>query len=190
MALPILFALGRAPASLQGAGDAPILALLAALLAIGAWFAIGAWLRRRRAARADAKVHGDFEAFALAALANAAKLDGVVTGAEQEAIARAMSEAANSDFDPKRVEVALAHATLTKDELIAYVQERAALFSHDQKVLVLKALLSVFVADEHFDEGEHQALIDYTTALGFDRQSAPGQLRGLMSDLARGRMVT
>lgn len=190
MTLPTLMALQGGAFPSGGAGGAPMWALVAILVAICAFFAVSIWLRRRRAARAETLVHGDFETFVLAALANAAKLDGVVTGAEHEAIAHAMSEASNADYDRGKIESALASASLNKDELIAYLQERGALFSHDQKVLLLKLLLAVFVADELFDEGEHQALVEYTTALGFDRQSAPGQLRGLMSDLSRGRMVT
>lgn len=190
MMLLAMHALQGATSPFGAASGAPTWGLLAVLIAICAVFGAGLWLRSRRAARAETLVHGDFETFVLAALANAAKLDGVVTSAEQDAIAQAMSEASNAAYDRARVEAALASASLSKSELIAYLQERSAVFSHDQKVLLLKLLLSVFVADELFDEGEHHALVEYATALGFDRQSAPGQLRGLLSDLSRGRMIT
>lgn len=188
--MPIAIALEGASSGGGSSVSAPMLAFLVAAAAIGAIFATSVWLRRSRAQRADGLIHGDFSAFVLAALANAAKLDGAITDVERAAIADAMKEVSSSGSDHAEIEAALARATLSKNELVAYLQEHGAVFSHDQKVLLLKLLVSVFVADELFDEGEHQALIDYTTALGFDRQSAPGRLRGLVSDLARGRMVT
>jgi hypothetical protein len=54
---------------------------------------------------------------------------------------------------------------------------------------LLKALLSVFTADGSFDETEHAALVDYTAAVGFDRQSAPEILRGISRDFARGTIT-
>ena len=40
--------------------------------------------------------------------------------------------------------------------------------------------MTVFVADGKFDEIEHAALVDYTAAVGFDRQGAPEMLRGFV----------
>jgi hypothetical protein len=54
---------------------------------------------------------------------------------------------------------------------------------------LLKALLSVFVSDGRFDETEHGALIDYTEAIGFDRQSAPEMLHRLSRDVVRGNIT-
>ena len=56
-------------------------------------------------------------------------------------------------------------------------------------VALLKALLSVFVADGRFDEREHAALVDYTEAIGFDRKSAPDMLKGLTRDFAKGNIT-
>jgi uncharacterized membrane protein YebE (DUF533 family) len=84
---------------------------------------------------------------------------------------------------------ALTSAQLTKDELVAYLAARSGKFSREQKMALLKALLSVFSADGRFDETEHAALVDYTAAVGFDRQSAPEMLRGIARDFQRGRIT-
>ena len=54
---------------------------------------------------------------------------------------------------------------------------RSRAFTRDQKVALLKALMAVFVSDGKFDESEHSALMDYTAAIGFDREGAPQLLR-------------
>ena len=54
---------------------------------------------------------------------------------------------------------------------------RPRAFTRDQKVALLKALMSVFVSDGKFEESEHAALLDYTAAIGFDREGAPQLLR-------------
>lgn len=165
------------------------LALFVVVVAIVAWIGVRALLRRMRAGKADAVVHGDFAAFALEALANAAKLDGRASDPERAAIAQAMREIAGAQFDGSRVERALSSAMLGKEELVAYLAEKGRAFTHAQKVQFLKALLSVFVADGRFEENEHHALVEYTAAIGFDRKGAPERLRGLLSDMAKDRIT-
>ena len=175
-----------APAT-SGASGA--LALLVLIAAIAAWLGIRALVRRLRADKTETVVHGAFADYALEALVNAAKIDGRVSEAERAAVAQAMAEIAGAGFDAALVTAAFTRARLTKDELVAYLAERARAFARAQKVSLLKALLAVFVADGRFDETEHAALVDYTAAIGFDRQSAPEMLRGIARDFSRGNIT-
>lgn len=177
-----------APAASNGAGSA--LALLVLIVAGGGWLGLRAFMRRLRAGRAEQVVRGEFPEFALHALANAAQLDRRVAAAEREAILTAMQTLGGAAFDAAKVDAALASAKLTKDELVDYLAATSRTFSRDQKVEFLKALLGVFVADGRFEENEHRALIEYTAAVGFDRDHAPNQLRGLLSDMSKGRVIT
>lgn len=170
-----------------GAGSA--LALLILIAAIVGWFALRAAIRRIRARRTEAVVRGAFGDFAVEALVNAARLDGRMADAERAAIVQAMSDLTGTAYDAARVDTAFARATLTKEELVAYLEDKSPTFSNSQKVQFLKALLSVFVADGGFDEREHQALVEYTAAVGFDRQSAPGMLRRLVGDMVKDRIT-
>ena len=156
--------------STGGQGNSALF-LLILIAAIVGWFALQSGIRRLRARKTEAVVHDAFHEFAVVALMNAARLD--ISGAE---------------FDPSRLQVA-ANAQLTKDELVAYLEEKSRTFANEQKVKFLKALLGVLVADGRFDEVEHQALIDYTAAVGFDRHGAPQMLRGLLSDMTRDRIT-
>jgi uncharacterized membrane protein YebE (DUF533 family) len=185
--MPFLASTANAGAPAEGGGTA--LALFVVIVAVIVWIGMRVLLRRMRAGKADAVVHGDFAAFALEALANAAKLDGRASDPERAAIAQAMREIAGADFDASRVQSALSSAMLGKDELVAYLAEKGRAFTHAQKVQFLKALLAVFVADGRFEENEHHALVEYTAAIGFDRQSAPQRLRGLLSDMAKDRIT-
>jgi uncharacterized membrane protein YebE (DUF533 family) len=165
------------------------LALLILIAAIAGWLGLRALVRRMRAGKTESVVHGAFAEYAREVLVNAARIDGRVSEAEHAAIANALREIAGAAQDTTQVAAALADATLTKDELVAYLAEREGAFSRQQKVQLLKALLAVFVADGHFDETEHAALVDYTAAIGFDRQGAPDVLRGLMGDFKRGNIT-
>lgn len=186
----MLFAIAivQAPAQ-NGQSGTTALALLVLIATIAAWLGLRALVRSLRAGKTEATVHGRFAEYALAALVNAAKLDGRVDAAERAAIAAAMTEIAGAGFDAERVETAFAGADLSKDDLIAYLTERAGAFTRDQKMALLKALLVVFVADGRFNETEHAALVDYTAAIGFDRSSAPEMLRRLMRDFRRGNIT-
>ncbi len=160
------------------------------LIAAGlAWLGLRLVIRRLRAGKAERVVHGAFDEFALAALVNAAKLDGRVAEAERAAILSAMRDIAGAGFTASAVDAAFVGVGLAKAELVAYLAERAPRFSHTQKTTLLKALLAVFVADGRFDEAEHQALVDYTAAIGFDRQSAPELLQGLIGDMIKERIA-
>lgn len=170
-------------------GNETAFALLLLLALIAAWFAVRFFVRRMRARSAEAVVHGSYDAFLLEALTNAAKLDGRVSAPERDAIAASIRDACGHELSPSQIDDALARATLTKDALVAYLEEHANAFSDVQKVRFLKALLSVLVADGGFDESEHHALVDYTAAIGYDRQSAPQRLRGLVQDMARDRIA-
>lgn len=157
-------------------------------LAVG-WLGVNALTRTLRARKAEAATGGRYGDYVLEALVNAAKIDGRVNPAEREAIAQALIEATGSAIDPAVLDNAFAHAKLSKAELIAYLVARSGQFTHAEKVGLLKALMTVFVADGHFDEVEHAALIDYTAAVGFDRASAPQMLRGAASDVTRGNII-
>jgi uncharacterized membrane protein YebE (DUF533 family) len=170
-------------------GGGAVLALFVLVVTLAAWFGMRTMVRGMRARKTEAAVGGNFADYALEALVNAAKIDGRVNDEERRAIARAMAEIGGAGFDAQRVEAAFTSAKLTKNELVAYLGARSRAFSRDQKVALLKALLSVFVADGRFDETEHGALIDYTAAVGFDRQSAPDMLRGLGRDFTRGNIT-
>ena len=184
----IFFSTGAgAPAASSGADGA--LALLVVIAAIAGWLGLRTLLRRIRASKTETAVHGSFVEYALAALVNAAKIDGRVSEAERTAIVQAMGDITSTVFEAARVESAFASTSLGKDELVAYLAERSRAFSRQQKVALLKALLGVFVADGRFDETEHAALVDYTAAVGFDRQSAPEMLRGLARDFTRGNIT-
>lgn len=177
---------GGAPAT--EAGGAPI-ALFVIIVAIVAWFGLRALVRGLRAGKTAAAIGADFRSYAMEALANAANIDGRVNDAERGAIAQAMRELTGAAVEAASVDAALASAKLSKDELVAYLADRSAAFSRSQKTALLRALLSVFVADGKFDETEHAALVDYTAAVGFDRQSAPEMLRRLSRDFVRGSIT-
>ena len=185
MNILLLFALGAA----SGQPDNTMILVLALLGAVGAWFGARALLQGMRAGKTDAVIQGDFTTFALEALANAAKIDGRVTEPEVHAIVKAMGDIAGPDFGADRVSAALASARLSKEELIAFLSSRASNVAREQKLKLLKALMNVFVADGAFDEGEHQALVEYTAAIGFDRQGAVQMLRGLAGDFRRGNIT-
>lgn len=185
--MAILFSQSSAISAPAG-GSNSALVLLVLIAVIFGWLALRATIRRIGALRTRAVVHDAFHEFALVALMNAAQLDGRVTDSERVAIAGAMREIAGPSFDPAQVQGA-PPGGLTKDELVAYLEEKSRSLSNDQKVKFLKALLGVFVADGRFDEVEHQALVDYTAAVGFDRQGAPNRLKALLGDMVRDRIT-
>jgi hypothetical protein len=166
---------------------APWLILLG--LAIAAWVAFRWFMHRRNVQAAERVVGGSFEAFALEALANAARIDGRVVESERAALTELMREIAGPNFDPARAAAALDGARLNKDQLLDYLAKKSGTFSHEQKSLLLKSLLALIVADNKFHEAEHAALVDYTEAVGFDRQSAPDLLRSLGRDVKSGNMI-
>lgn len=175
-----------APAS-SDAGGGP-LALVILIAAIAGWIGLRQLVRGMRARKTESAVGDSFADYALEALVNAAKIDGRVNDAERAAIAAAMRDLAPG-FDAASVAPAFERARLSKDELVAYLAAKADSFSRAQKTALLKALLSVFVADGRFDETEHGALVDYTAAVGFDRQGAPDMLRGIARDFKRGNIT-
>lgn len=176
-------------------GDAPNLAAgqaaiatIVLILVVIAFFALRAAMRDLQVRRAQRAIGNRYADFVREALVNAAKIDGRVNDHERRAIASALSEATGASIDSAGVEAALAGAQLSKGELVSYLSARANSFSTDQKAALLKALLAVFVSDGHFDETEHAALIDYTAAIGYERQGAVGVLRGL-ADIRAGNIV-
>lgn len=188
----VLFSMDAAAAAAPvqpEASNGAVLALFALIVAVAAWMGLRSLVRGLRARRAEASIGGDFTAYALEAMVNAAKLDGRVNDAERAAIAAAMQDLAGPEFDAGRVAQAFEAARLNKAQLVAYLTARARVFSREQKTALLKALLAVFVADGRFDESEHAALVDYTEAVGFDRQGAPQLLRGLTQDFAKGNIT-
>lgn len=171
-----------------GEGGA-VIALFVVVVAVALWIALRAFVRSLRARKTQAATGGDFTGYALEALVNASKIDGRVNDTEKQAILVAMREIDGAAFDAARVEQALSQARLSKDELVAYLASKSRVFTRDQKVALLKALLSVFVSDGRFDETEHAALVDYTAAVGFDRQSAPDTLRSIARNFTRGNIT-
>ena len=176
-----------APLKEDAAGATLALFLLVVLAA--AWLGLRTFVRSLRARKTERTVGASFTDYALEALVNAAKVDGRVNDEERRAVARAIGDLAGPTYTGPVVEAAFTKARLTKDDLVAYLAQRSKLFSRDQKVALLKALLSVFVADGNFDEREHAALVDYTEAIGFDRRGAPDMLRGLTRDFAKGNIT-
>lgn len=191
----LVFALGAGLAPAARAAEAPAnngaatLALFVVVAAVAAWLALRAFVRSMRVRKTQSAVGADFSAYALEALVNAAKLDGRVNEAEQRAIANAMTHLTGREHPLDSIGAAFVRAQLSKDELVAYLSARAGAFTRDQKLGLLRALLAVFVADGTFDQSEHAALVDYTEAVGFDRQTAPEKLSGLAGQLKAGNIV-
>lgn len=184
----LVFAAASTPAAAGGDNRAMLaIGLLIALVA--GWLGFVSLVRILRARKAEAATGGRYGDYVLQALVNAARIDGRVTEPERAAIAQAYAEATGAPVEPDMIEAAFAGAKLSKDELVAYLAARADQFSHAQKVGLLRALLTVFVADGHFDEAEHGALIDYTAAVGFDRGSAPQMLRSVAASIKRGNII-
>jgi uncharacterized membrane protein YebE (DUF533 family) len=192
MRFTVLFAnatIADAAAPLKEDAAGATLALFLLVVLGASWLALRTFVRSLRARKTERAVGASFTDYALEALVNAAKVDGRVNDDERRAIARAIGDLAGPTYTSQVVETAFTKAKLTKDELVAYLAARSKLFSRDQKVALLKALLSVFVADGRFDEREHAALVDYTEAIGFDRRSAPDMLQGLTRDFAKGNIT-
>ncbi|MBY0568088.1 MAG: TerB family tellurite resistance protein [Hyphomonadaceae bacterium] len=170
-------------------GSGAALALIILIAAVAGWIGLRQFVQGLRAQKTRTAVGDDFGKYALEALTNAAKIDGRVSDTEQAAITQAMRDLTGASFDAAAIGPALANARLSKDELVAYLAAKSRVFSREQKTALLKALLSVFSADGRFDEVEHAALVDYTAAVGFDRQSAPEMLRSIARDFQRGRIT-
>jgi len=174
-----VFLTSAAPSASGGTSSGgAVIALFVVVAAIALWVAFRAFVRSLQAKKTETAVGTDFTGYALAALVNAAKLDGRVNDEEKRAIVIAMREIGGEAFEAVRVEEAFAKPGLNKDELISFLASRGRAFTRDQKVALLKALMAVFVSDGMFQETEHSALIDYTAAIGFDRQGIPEMLRG------------
>lgn len=165
------------------------LGLFALLIIAVVWVGVRNLIRSMRAGKTKSVVGTGFADYAREVLVNAAKIDGRVSDDERTAVSRAMAELAGAAHDEAKLATAFTEARLSKDELVAYLAARSSNFSREQKTALLKALLSVFVADGNFDETEHAALVDYTAAVGFDRQGAPQMLAGLARDFTRGNIT-
>lgn len=176
----MIFVLTQAAADVasESSNGGAVVALFVVVAAIALWIAFRAFVRSLQAKKTETATGGDFAGYALEALVNAAKLDGRVNDEEKRAITIAMREIAGEAFEAVKVEECFARAGLNKDELVSFLAARARVFTRDQKVALLKALMAVFVSDGKFEETEHSALIDYTAAIGFDRQGVPEMLRG------------
>jgi uncharacterized membrane protein YebE (DUF533 family) len=165
------------------------LAIFVLLVAVLAWIGLRMLIRSIRSRKTEAAVGTSFSAFAQQALVNAARIDGRVADEEKHAILVAMRQIDGEAYEAAAVEAAFAKASLSKNELVAYLAAHAGRFTRDQKAALLKGLVSVFVSDGRFDEGEHAALVDYTTAIGFDRQGAVQTLRSLSNQIVRGNIT-
>lgn len=168
---------GATDAAAQSSNGGAVIALFVIVAAVGLWFALRTFIRGLQAKKTETATGGDFTGYALEALVNAAKIDGRVNEQEKRAITQAMREIAGEAFEAVKVEESFARQGLNKDELISFLAARSRAFNRDQKVALLRALMSVFVSDGKFEESEHGALMDYTAAVGFDREGAPQLLR-------------
>jgi uncharacterized membrane protein YebE (DUF533 family) len=174
----LFFATAAAPQTSESSSSGgTVVALFVIIAAVALWIALRAFIRGLRASKTQTATGGAFADYALEALVNAAKIDGRVNDEEKRAITLAMRDLAGEAFEAAKVEQCFATAKLNKDELVDFLAARSRAFTRDQKVALLKALMTVFVADGKFDETEHGALMDYTAAVGFDRQGAPELLR-------------
>ncbi len=171
------FAQGATDAAAESSNGGAVIALFIIVAAVGLWFALRTFIRGLQAKKTETATGGDFTGYALEALVNAAKIDGRVNEHEKRAITLAMREIAGEAFEALKVEECFGRQGLNKDELISFLAARSRAFSRDQKVALLRALMSVFVSDGKFEESEHGALMDYTAAVGFDREGAPQLLR-------------
>jgi uncharacterized membrane protein YebE (DUF533 family) len=187
--LMISIAWAAQPPNVPESGANTGLALFAILVLVVAWVGLRNLIRSMRAGKAKSVVGTGFADYAREVLVNAAKIDGRVSDDERIAVSRALADLAGAAHDEAKLAKAFAEARLSKDELVAYLATRSSAFSREQKTALLKALLSVFAADGNFDETEHGALVDYTAAVGFDRQSAPQMLGGLAHDFTRGNIT-
>jgi len=170
-------------------GAGATFALFILIVIVAAWIGARQFIRSLRAGKTKSVVGANFADYAREVLVNAAKIDGRVSDDERAAVSRAMAEIAGAAHDEARLTTAFAAARLSKDELVAYLAARSASITREQKMALLRALLSVFSADGNFDEVEHAALVDYTAAVGFDRQSAPDMLRGIARQFVRGNIT-
>ncbi len=175
-------------AETTGPGGAALALLLLLAIAV-AVIGLRMLIRSLRARKTKEAVGMSFGAYALEALVNAARIDGRVAEAEKHAILTAMRQIDGAAYEAATVEAAFARNALNKNQLVAYLAQHAHAFTRDQKASLLKGLVSVFVSDGRFDEVEHAALVDYTAAIGFDRQSAPQMLRDVGRQFTRGNIT-
>ncbi len=166
-----------------------ILLLVFAGGAIFYWLAATAMQRKRFAQETAAVVGGDFAAYLLEVLANAAKIDGRIEEAERAAIAKVMSEATGKAFDRAKADTAVDAARLSRAQLHAYLAERSSAFSTEQKLTLLKGVLTVAAADGKFDQREHDAYLAYFEAVGFSRKSAPQMLQEMIDAQVEQRYI-
>jgi len=121
-----------------------------------------------------------FADFLLEALVNAARIDGAAAEAEREAIVAAMGEAKGAPFARTEVDAAIERASLTREDLTAYLAKHGARFTRDEKMAILRGLLSVIAADGVFAEQEKAALMGYIEAIGFGGGQASSILDAIM----------
>lgn len=122
-----------------------------------------------------------FANYLLEVLVNAAKIDGFANDPEREAIAAAMTEARDEEFTRAQVDQAIDAATLSREELTAYLDKRGGVFSAEQKMLLLNSLLSVIAADGVFDQREKDVLHSYIEILGVDPRRSSGMFEALVA---------
>lgn len=161
--------------------------IVVSAIAVAIWFASRAYMRRHLAHEAERALGASFADFALEVLANAAKLDGRIDESERQTITDIMSQATGAPYARAEVDAALKRAGLGHDQLVAYLATHANKFTNAQKLTLLKGVLSVAMADGHFDQREHDVYLAYIQAVGFERQGAPDMLRGIVRDLAAGK---
>ncbi|MGE0046378.1 MAG: TerB family tellurite resistance protein [Hyphomonadaceae bacterium] len=108
-----------------------------------------------------------FADFLLQALVNAARVDGEAADGEIDAIVTAMSAARGAPVSAEEVRAAIAGATLTREDLVAYLTKHGRRFTKEERTKLLRDLLSVIAADGRFETAERDALMAYIEAVGF-----------------------
>ena len=182
-----LEAWASSPAPFSPFDLAPWIVLIVALGAI--WFAMRRLRRQRHALDTEAVVGQNYSEYLLQVLVNAAKLDGAVNVAEREAIVSYLSQVLGAPVEQVTVNTALSNARLSKEQLIAYLTTRAGTLTAEQKLQLIKGVLTVIAADGVLEDSERETLIDYIEAMGFDRKQAPSVLTELIRMPSSGNYV-
>lgn len=108
-----------------------------------------------------------FLEFLLEVLVNGARIDGAADESERGVIVAIMSEAKGAPFPRAQVDLRLELATLTREDLCAYLGKAGVHFSEEERKTVLRGLVRVIAADGRVEPAESAALIGYIEAIGF-----------------------
>ncbi|MBL8550724.1 MAG: TerB family tellurite resistance protein [Hyphomonadaceae bacterium] len=108
-----------------------------------------------------------FLEFLLEVLVNGARIDGAADASERDEIVKIMTEVKGAPFERAQVDLRLELATLTREDLCAYLGRAGVHFSEEERKTVLRGLVRVIAADGRLDAAESAALVGYIEAIGF-----------------------